>query len=577
MKKEKSHSLYRDLIVRIVFFLVVPFLTVIIFFGIGIKKDFDRSYRTNIQLYVDNGRNVRQTHVRNVYSIANNISANSTLNSFFAVEYTKENLKYYSAQIANIMTSDKAREYGYTTYLFYANETIPRGLNTFYRLNDLQESRDSEFIDSDATELWILPCDAEEYTSIFTPCKNHYTYMRKVFMGDKLLYVLCIFVPQRTMNSFLDSDITERDVVFSQPDITELNHTFILNYDSLCTFDESTEESIEYDLQTAQKTGAVVEYAEISGLPQKLVYVFPADEQSLWVGIIIASLVIFAGILVWLVLRFTNQIFRNMYGYLNEFDNLIASGFQHKLVVEGADEFAHMAIAFNVLIAKIQNLLQITAEQAVIVKDSQLKALQQQINPHFLYNALEIFSYKMELYHHYEESEAMIAFSNMLRYNTAGSEKYASLEMEVEQVEDYLQIQALKRTNVTFEVDIPIELWDLQLPRFLIQPIVENCYTHGYCGRPMNIDLRAFDVGEYVRFEVSDNGRGLSAEELTEIENELEKRVEKNRLGIGLSNINSRLCLFYTEDCGLRIASELEKGTKVSWQVPKKVYVPERG
>lgn len=149
--------------------------------------------------------------------------------------------------------------------------------------------------------------------------------------------------------------------------------------------------------------------------------------------------------------------------------------------------------------------------------------------------------------------------------------------MEVEQVEDYLQIQALKRTNVTFEVDIPIELWDLQLPRFLIQPIVENCYTHGYCGRPMNIDLRAFDIGEYVRFEVSDNGRGLSAEELTEIENELEKRVEKNRLGIGLSNINSRLCLFYTEDCRLRIDSEPEKGTKVSWQVPKKVYVPERG
>lgn len=293
------------------------------------------------------------------------------------------------------------------------------------------------------------------------------------------------------------------------------------------------------------------------------------------VGTIITSLVIFAVVLVWLVLRFTNQVFKNMYRYLDEFDNSIASGFQRKLIVEGADEIAHMAMAFNALIAKIQNLLQITAEQAVIVKDSQLKALQQQINPHFLYNALEIFSYKMELYHHYEESEAMVAFSNMLRYNTA-SEKYASLEMEVEQVEDYLQVQALRRSDVTFEVDIPIELWDLQLPRFLLQPIVENCYTHGYYGKPMSISLRAVDAGEYVLFEVSDNGQGLSAEELAGIEKELEKRVEKNRLGIGLSNINSRLCLFYTEACRLRIASELEKGTKVSWQVPKMIYVPER-
>lgn len=457
MNRERSHSLYQNLIVRIVVFLVIPFLTVIIFFGIGIKKDFDRSYRTSIQLYVDNGRSVRQTHVSNVYSIANNISVNSRLNSFFAVEYTKENLKYYSAQIANIMASDKAREYGYITYLFSGNETIPRGLNTFYHLDDLPEGLVTEFVDSDTAESWILPYDAEEYTSIFTPCKDHYTYMRKVFMGDRLLYVLCIFVPQRAMNSFLDSGIRERDALFNKPDITELGHTLVINYDTSRNFAESTKESIEHDLQMVQETGAVIKYVETSGLPQKLVYVFPADVQSLWVGIIITSLVTFAGILVWLVLRFTNQIFRNMYGYLDEFDKSIASGFQHKLVVEGADEIAHIATAFNALITKIQNLLQITAEQAVIVKDSQLKALQQQINPHFLYNALEIFSYKMELYHHYEESEAMVAFSNMLRYNTA-SEKYASLEMEVEQVEDYLQIQALKRSDVTFEVDIPIEL-----------------------------------------------------------------------------------------------------------------------
>lgn len=92
----------------------------------------------------------------------------------------------------------------------------------------------------------------------------------------------------------------------------------------------------------------------------------------------------------------------------------------------------------------------------------------------------------------------------------------------------------------------------------------------------MNISLRAVDASEYVLFEVSDNGRGLSAAELIEIENELEKRVEKNRLGIGLSNINSRLCLFYTDACRLRIASEFEKGTKVSWQVPKKIHEPER-
>ncbi len=202
------------------------------------------------------------------------------------------------------------------------------------------------------------------------------------------------------------------------------------------------------------------------------------------------------------------------------------------------------------------------------MKESEIKALRQQINPHFLYNTFETFSYRMELHHLYEEADAMVSFSNMLRYNMSGSEAFSTLALELAQVDDFMNIQRLKYENIEYDVNVPLALYDLKVPRFILQPIIENCFTHGYYNRDMYIMLNVWHDDSYIFFEIFDNGRGLSESELALINEALDTGEDKDRVGIGLSNINRRLQLFYSEESKIQIYSKELQSTILNWKIP---------
>lgn len=353
---------------------------------------------------------------------------------------------------------------------------------------------------------------------------------------------------------------------------------FLVNYDTRQRFGTLSEEALAPALARAQAQGCVLQSVEVSGFPQTLVYVYPRNPQYEPLAVVACLSALFVAGLVFSVMRLVRKIFGSIYACLDAFDASVAGGFRDKLPVRGDDEIARMARAFNEQIDKIQALMTLTTDQASLVKESQLKALQQQINPHFLYNTLEVFSYRMELHRHYEEADAMVAFSNMLRYSMAGKDRFASLRMELAQTENYMCIQRLKFSDLSFEVTIPPALYDLQMPRFLLQPIVENCFSHGYYGAPLRVILNAIPQEDgYICFEIVDNGKGLTKTELRHINEELSHKKDSGRLGVGLSNINARLCLFYSDKCRLYVDSEEKKWTMVTWRLPMERYRPQEG
>ena len=466
--------------------------------------------------------------------------------------------------MASVVSSDSARTYRYSIGVFYRNETIPRGLDAFYYLSDFDQGGASEFLLSNETERWVLPCEAKRYTGVFTPWANHYTYLRKVFVNAELLYVLAISVPEREMDSFLNEASGFSPLLPAQPEVVQQSDIFLINYDSSLLFVPQTDETLSDALARAQARGCAVQPVEISGFPQTLVYLYPRHPQYELLAAIVCLSALFVAGLVFSVMRFIRRMFGSIYACLEAFEASIAGGFREKLPVCGNDEIARMARIFNKQIDKIQALMTLTADQAALVKESQLKALQQQINPHFLYNTLEVFSYRMELHRLYEEADAMVAFSNLLRYSIAGKERFASLRMEL-----------LKFGDISFEVNVSPALYDLQTPRFLLQPIVENCFSHGYYGKPLRVLLNAMEADGYVCFEIVDNGKGLTEEELRHINEELSRKKDSGRLGIGLSNINARLCLYYSEKCRVHVESEAKKWTMVTWRLPMEPYRPE--
>lgn len=257
------------------------------------------------------------------------------------------------------------------------------------------------------------------------------------------------------------------------------------------------------------------------GFPQKLVFLFGPDVWSRYVAVIIATVMLLTVALVVFLLRF--------------------------------------------------QLLKLTLKQAALLKDTQLMALQHQINPHFLYNALEVFSYKMELYHHEEEAEAIVSLSRLLRYNVAESNGYAALAEELKQVDHYLCIQRMKYREIEFENRIDQKYLCAEVPRFLLQPLIENSIVHGYCGRPLSIVLSCAAEEGFLRFEIWDNGKGMAGEEEEALNKALQSTEAEGRpgaIGIGLNNINSRLRLLYADACRITVESREMEFTKLSFRIP---------
>lgn len=157
----------------------------------------------------------------------------------------------------------------------------------------------------------------------------------------------------------------------------------------------------------------------------------------------------------------------------------------------------------------------------------------------------------------------------MLRYNITSRSKFSSLRDEVDLALNYLSIQKMKYENISFDILIPEEFYAMEIPRFCLQPFIENSIIHGYDDRPLHIKLSLTDMGTDILIKIYDNGKGISRQKLSEINNGLREHGEYPATGIGLTNINDRLKLFYSGKYFIRLDSLEEQWTTAAFQVPK--------
>lgn len=202
-------------------------------------------------------------------------------------------------------------------------------------------------------------------------------------------------------------------------------------------------------------------------------------------------------------------------------------------------------------------------KQAQMSAVIELKMLQAQIHPHFLFNALNTISSFCRT-NPTKARELIINLSNFFRKTLNRDINFVSIKEEIELVDSYLNIEIArfgKRLNVAY--DISSNILDFKIPTFIIQPIVENSIKHGIsiCPNGGSLKIIINDMEKYIYICVIDTGIGMSSEKLN--------YVIKNWPGIGLKNVNERLKNIYGNKYGLEIESEINKGTKVSFEIPK--------
>lgn len=261
------------------------------------------------------------------------------------------------------------------------------------------------------------------------------------------------------------------------------------------------------------------------------------------------------------------------------------------LQIESNDELKLLGNTFNTMRDNIREYIieiEKNSELDRLLKELELKHLQNQINPHFLFNTLNTVSRMAYLENAEETSRLIDSISTLLRYSLKDMKKSVLLREEVEVVTDYFYIQQTRFSDrISFSKNIEKDCLNLEIPSLILQPLVENAFIHGVEGKEEGgeIVLLIYSKRNNVIIEIKDDGTGMTEDQLDSLLNPSDEDHEKNleekhighSTGLGLQNVIKRLQLFYETEHVIEIFSSLDKGTTVKLILPMKGDIHESG
>lgn len=236
------------------------------------------------------------------------------------------------------------------------------------------------------------------------------------------------------------------------------------------------------------------------------------------------------------------------------------------------DELAVLYNQFNLMMQKIQTLLNDIYEEQNAKQKMEVQLLQSQINPHFLYNTLNTIKSLIELDMKETAVKAVSAMSTFYRNSLSKGQFIIHLRQELILTEQYLYIQNLRYMDfVDYEITYESSWEDhgAEIPKLTIQPVVENIFVHGLTNQMCHIHLNVSIKNNTIYISISDNGSGIPREKLTELNRSI-RDFKTARYSFGLPSINHRISLLYGENYGLTIKSSPENGTTVTIAIPDK-------
>ena len=234
----------------------------------------------------------------------------------------------------------------------------------------------------------------------------------------------------------------------------------------------------------------------------------------------------------------------------------------------GTREVRDLSNSFRHMVLRIQQLMGTVRQEEINLRKTELRALQSQINPHFLYNTLDSISWMCEQGKNAEAVQMVNALARLFRISISRGHELIPIRSELQHAESYLQIQAHRYKNqFVYRFDVDEDCLDYLCNKITLQPIIENAIYHGINGLvdDGSIVVTVRGEGDDVIFTVEDNGSGMSPEQIEAIMS----KERSDRTGIGIKNVNDRLKIYFGSSYGITIDSTPDVGTKVHIRMPK--------
>ncbi len=385
------------------------------------------------------------------------------------------------------------------------------------------------------------------------------------------------------MNSVSENDISffvsGNQIYFSTTD-TNLNKWRDICEEAVKNIETNSKESTGVNFFKYQGNlylASVVRSDKLDGYVVNLVSVSSSQRRLRQSQFMLITL-IFILIIVLLVVfnRIATLLLRKIYDTINAIKTLERGGWGVQIESTSEDEIGNLQRYFNRMTLKIEELMEQNIKRSILEKDAQIKALQNQINSHFLYNVLSNIGMMAEIDGNFLISDTVTALARLLRYSMNWQNQMVSIENEIDYVRDYLTLFNMRYDNhINFSNKIPPEIMKLDIPKMTIQPIVENAVKHGLKGDIENstIYIKAIEENDFISLEITDNGIGIDDETLFILNEKIKGRYPAENgqaSGIGLRNVEERLKLYFGDESGLHVFGQKDCYTKVVIRLPKR-------
>ncbi len=252
----------------------------------------------------------------------------------------------------------------------------------------------------------------------------------------------------------------------------------------------------------------------------------------------------------------------------------ISSGdFQARARVHSGDELEALADGFNAMTGDMQGMICKIKEDEQKMRHLDLRLLQEQINPHFLYNTLDTIVWLIEGNKTDDAVSMVVTLSDFFRLVLSKGREFISIREEERHIRSYLEIQEMRyRDILEYEICMDPLLYQYEIPKLTLQPLVENALYHGikYKREKGCICVSGRKEDENLILVVEDDGTGMTPEELWRLQEEILRPCRETEHGFGLANVNERIRMYFGPEYGMDIWSEKGKGTRVTIIIPAK-------
>ena len=325
---------------------------------------------------------------------------------------------------------------------------------------------------------------------------------------------------------------------------------------------------------TYSESNVIYVLQTVEGSPWRVVGVSYVDElvtsnlwENFWLLALAAAAILLAALVSSIVIsRALSRPLKGLSRAMRQFEKN-ADTFTYA-PVGGAREVQELSESFGHMVVKIQHLMETVRREEINLRKTELKALQAQINPHFLYNTLDSIAWMCEQGRNDEAVQMVNALAQLFRISISRGHELIPIRSELRHAESYLKIQKHRYKNqFSYRFDVDESCLDFLCNKITLQPIIENAIYHGINGLvdegEIVITLRA--DGSDVVFTVADNGVGMEEEQIQAIL----RKERSDHTGIGIKNVNDRLKIYFGEGYGITIDSEPDVGTTVTIRMPQ--------